>query len=76
MKKAIAAATVGLLLVSGQALAAGQAAGVSRVGDRVGASADGSSEFAGVPLIGILAAAGIIVATVAIVSGDDDSDSD
>jgi hypothetical protein len=76
MKKTIAAVTAGLLLVSGQAFAAGQTASVSRVGDRVGAQAGESSEFAGVPLVGILAAAGVIAAAVVIVSGDDDSESD
>ena len=75
MKKAIAAVTAGLLLVSGQALAAGQASSVSRVNDRVGAASEESSEFAGIPLIGILAGAGIIAAIVVIAS-DDDSESD
>ena len=76
MKKTIAAAAAGLLLVSGQALAAGQTNSAARVGDRVGAQAEDSSEFAGVPLIGILAIAGVIAAGVAIASGDDDSESD
>lgn len=76
MKKAIAAVTAGLLLVSGQALAAGQTTSVSRVGDRVGASADDASEFGGVPIIGIIAAVGILAAAVTIIAGDDDSDSD
>lgn len=75
MKKAAAAVTAGLLLVSGQALAAGQASHVSRVSDRVGAASDESSEFSGVPVIGLLAGAGIIAAIVVIAS-DDDSESD
>lgn len=74
MKKTIAAVTAGLLLVSGQALAAGQSS-VSRVGDRVGPQAGESSEFAGIPLIGILAAAGVLAAVVAVASNDD-SESD
>src|SRR3989344_3735325 len=74
MKKTIAAVTAGLLLVSGQALAAGQSS-VSRVGDRVGPQAGESSEFAGIPLIGILAAAGVLAAVVAVASADD-SESD
>ncbi|SFS51444.1 hypothetical protein [Brevundimonas viscosa] len=74
MKKTIAAVTAGLLLVSGQALAAGQSS-TARVGDRVGPQAGESSEFAGIPLIGILAAAGVIAAVVAVAS-DDDSESD
>jgi hypothetical protein len=76
MKKAIAAVTAGLLLVSGQALAAGQASSASRVGDRVGPRAEESSEFGGIPIIGLVAIAGVIAATVVIVAGDDDSDSD
>jgi len=75
MKKVLAAATAGLLLVSGQAIAAGQTSAVSRVGDRVGPVSGEAGEFAGIPLIGIIAAAGIIAAVVVIVS-DDDSESD
>jgi len=76
MKKTIAAVTAGLLLVAGQA-AASAATGqtTARVGDRVGAQSEASSEFAGVPLIGLLAVAGVIAATVVIAS-DDDSESD
>lgn len=74
MKKAIAAAAVGMLLVAGQAAAANNSATV-RVGDRVGASADAASEFAGVPLPVLLVGAAIIVAGV-VVATDDDSESD
>lgn len=74
MKKTIAAAAAGLLLVAGQAAAAGQTSTV-RVGDRIGAQAGDSSEFAGIPLVGIIAAAGVIAAAVAVAS-DDDSESD
>ena len=74
MKKTIAAVTAGLLLVSGQALAAGQTTG-ARVGDRVGPQAGESSEFAGIPLVGLIAAAGVIAAVVAGAS-DDESESD
>ena len=74
MKKTIAAVAAGLMLVSGQALAAGQPSTV-RVGDRVGPQAGESSEFAGIPLIGLLAIAGVIAATVVVIS-DDDSESD
>ena len=49
MKKTIAAITAGLLLVAGQAVAQNNSATV-RVGDRVGAEAGASSEFAGVPI--------------------------
>lgn len=74
MKKTIAAVTAGLLLVAGQAAAANNTAG-ARVGDRVGVSADESSEFAGVPLPVLLVGAAIIVAAVVVIS-DDDSESD
>jgi hypothetical protein len=75
MKRVIAAVTAGLLLVSGQALAANQANSVARVGDRVGARAEATSEFGGIPIVGLLAIAGVIAATIMVVSGDD-SDSD
>lgn len=74
MKKTIVAVTAGLLLIAGQAAAANNTAG-ARVGDRIGASADASSEFAGVPLPVLLVGAAIIVAAVVTIS-DDDSESD
>lgn len=74
MKKAIAAAAVGVLLVAGQAAAA-QNSAVARVGDRVGASAGEASEFAGIPLPVLLIGAAVIVAVV-VVASDDDSESD
>lgn len=73
MKKTLAAVAIGSLLVAGQAAATGQ--GVSRVEDRVGARAGESSEFAGIPAIGLLAIAGIIAVTILVVE-DDDSESD
>lgn len=74
MRKTIAAVSVGLLLVAGQAAAAGSNAS-ARVGDRVGASADASSEFAGVPLPVLLIGAAVLVGAV-VVASDDDSESD
>jgi hypothetical protein len=74
MKKAIAAAAVGVLLVAGQAAAANNTAAV-RVGDRVGAAAGESSEFAGVPLPVLIVGAGLLAAAV-VVASDDDGDSD
>jgi hypothetical protein len=74
MRKTIAAVTAGLLLVAGQAAAANDSA-VSRVGDRVGAQADASSEFAGVPLPVLLIGTAVIIATIIVIS-DDDSESD
>ncbi|MDQ8029227.1 hypothetical protein [Brevundimonas sp. GCM10030266] len=74
MRKTIAAVTAGLLLVAGQAAAANTSA-TARVGDRVGARADASSEFAGIPLPVLLIGTAVIVATV-VVASDDDSESD
>lgn len=74
MRKTIAAVTAGLLLVAGQAAAANTSA-AARVGDRVGARADASSEFAGIPLPVLLIGTAVIIATV-VVASDDDSESD
>ena len=74
MKKTIAAITAGLLLVAGQAVAQNNSATV-RVGDRVGAEADSSSEFAGVP-IAVLLLGGAVLVTLIVVATDDDSESD
>ena len=74
MKKAIAAVTAGLLLVAGQAAAANNSNTV-RVGDRIGAQAGESSEFAGVPLPAILLTVAAIAFVVVGVS-EDDSESD
>lgn len=74
MRKTIAAVTAGLLFVAGQAAAANNSA-VTRVGDRVGASSDASSEFAGVPIFVLLIGAAVLVATVAVAT-DDASESD
>ena len=75
MRKTVAAVTAGLLLVAGQAAAAGSNSAVARVGDRVGATTEASSEFAGIPLPVLLIGAAVIVATV-VVATDDDSESD
>lgn len=74
MRKTIAAVTAGLLLVAGQAAAANDSA-VARVGDRVGARADASSEFAGIPLPVLLIGTAVLIATVVVIS-EDDSESD
>ena len=70
MRKTIAAVTVGLLLVAGQAAAAGNSA-VARVGDRVGARADASSEFAGVPLPVIIIGSLVLIGTIVVATDDD-----
>lgn len=75
MRKTIAAVTAGLLLVAGQAAASGTSHVGARVGDRVGAAAGESSEFAGIPLPVLLIGAAVLVATV-VVATDDDSESD
>ena len=62
MKKIIAATTVGLLLVAGQAAATTQAA--ARVGDRVGATAGESSELAAIPLPLIFVGAAVLVGVI------------
>lgn len=73
MRKTIAAVTAGLLLVAGQAAAANNSA-VTRVGDRVGARADASSEFAGVPGWVVLIGAAVLITTI-VVATDDSSES-
>lgn len=74
MKKTIAAITAGLLLVAGQAVAQNNSATV-RVGDRIGAEAGDSSEFAGVP-IAVLLIGGAVLVGLIVVASDDDSESD
>jgi hypothetical protein len=72
MRKTIAAVTAGLLLVAGQAAAANTSA-VARVGDRVGASAEANSEFAGVPIFVLLIGAAVLVTTIVVASDDGES---
>ena len=75
MRKTIAAVTAGLLLIAGQAVAADSINSAARVGDRVGASADASEEFSGIPLPVLLIGTAVLVTTV-VVATDDDSESD
>lgn len=71
MRKTIAAVTVGLLLVAGQAAAANNSA-VARVGDRVGARmGSDSSEFAGIPLPVLLIGTAVIIGTIVVATEDD-----
>jgi len=70
MRKTITAVTVGLLLVAGQAAAANNSA-VVRVGDRVGARADASSEFTGVPIAVLLIGAAVLIGVITVASQDD-----
>ncbi len=70
MRKTIAAVTVGLLLVAGQAAATGNSA-VARVGDRVGARADASSEFSGIPLPVFVIGSLVLISTIVVATDDD-----
>lgn len=72
MRKTIAAVTAGLLLVAGQAAAANTSA-VARVGDRVGATAESNSEFAGIPIFVLLIGAAVVVGAVVVASDDGES---
>jgi hypothetical protein len=74
MRKIVAAVTAGILLVAGQAAAA-NTSNVARVGDRIGATSEEASEFAGVPVFVLLIGAAVLVTTV-VVATDDDSESD
>jgi hypothetical protein len=73
MRKTIAAVTAGLLLVAGQAAAANDSA--ARVGDRVGARADDSSEFQsnpffGMPLPVLIIGTAVIIGAITVASND------
>lgn len=68
MRKMIAAVSVGLLLVAGQAAAAGSNPATVRVGDRVGSSASGGDDLFGIPTLTLVMAAvigGFVIATLA-----------
>lgn len=74
MRKAVAAITAGLLLVAGQAAAAGSNSAVARVGDRVGAQAGEADELLGVPIAVILIGGAVLIATITVIADDGDSD--
>ncbi|MEH6697602.1 MAG: hypothetical protein V7672_02775 [Brevundimonas sp.] len=71
MRKTIAAASVGLLLIAGQAVAANNNSAVTRVGDRVGASADAANEFVGIPLPVLLIGAAVLAGVITVASDED-----
>ena len=82
MRKMIAAVSVGLLLVAGQAVAAGSNGAVARVSDRVavemGATSSWNYDDEGgywPPFVPMIIGIGAIAAFVSL-SGDDASDSD
>lgn len=74
MRKMIAAVTAGVLLVAGQAAAAGSNSAVSRVGDRVGARQGDAEQFLGIPIGVILIGSAVLLTTIAVVSDNGDSD--
>jgi hypothetical protein len=71
MRKAIAAASVGLLLIAGQAVAAGNNSAVERVGDRVGARAEAANDFMGIPLPVVLIGTAVLIGVITVASEDD-----
>lgn len=73
MKKTIAAVVAGTLLVATQAFATTQAA--PRVGDRLGAVAGESEEFAGIPA-GLIFVAVAVAAVAGLSAVSDNADSD
>lgn len=74
MRKAVAAVTVGLLLVAGQAAAAGSNSAVARIGDRVGARSGDSEQLLGIPLGVLLIGGAVIIAAATVVADDGESD--
>lgn len=74
MRRAVAAVTVGLLLVAGQAAAAGSNSAVARIGDRVGARSGESEQLLGVPLAVLLIGGAVLIATIKVVADDGESD--
>lgn len=74
MRKAIAAITAGVLLVAGQAAAAGSNSAVSRVGDRVGARSGQAEELLGIPLGVLLIGGAVLIATITVIADDGESD--
>lgn len=74
MKKTITAVLVGGLLVATQAMASTQVS--ARVGDRVGAQAGTSSEFAGGVSAGLIFLAVTVASFALITQVNDDSESD
>ncbi len=75
MRKTVAAVTAGLLLVAGQAAAAGSNSAISRVGDRVGARAGDAEQLLGDAPLGVVMIGGaVFIAAVIVFTDDGDSD--
>lgn len=70
MRKAVAAVAVGLLLVAGQAAAAGSNSAVARVGDRVGGRTGDAEQFMSIPISVLLIGGAVIVTAASIVADD------
>jgi len=74
MRKTIIAITTGLLLVAGQAAAAGSNSAVTRVGDRVGARSGEAEQLLGVPVGVLLIGGAVLITTIVVATDDGDSD--
>ena len=74
MRKAVAAVTVGLLLVAGQAAATGSNSAVARVGDRVGSRTSDAEQLLGIPLAVLIIGGAVLLATFKVVSDNGESD--
>lgn len=74
MRKAVAAVTVGLLLVAGQAAAAGSNSAVGRIGDRVGARSGEAEELLGIPVGVLIIGGAVLVTAITVVADDGESD--
>lgn len=74
MRKAVAAVTVGLLLVAGQAAAAGSNSAVARIGDRVGARSGEAEQLLGIPLGVVIIGGAVVIAAATVVADDGESD--
>ena len=74
MRKAVAAVTVGLLLVAGQAAATGSNSAVARVGDRVGGRTGDAEQFLGVPIGVLLIGGAVLIATASVIADNGESD--
>ncbi|MFN4091463.1 MAG: hypothetical protein ACK4FG_01040 [Brevundimonas sp.] len=74
MRKTIIAISAGLMLIAGQAAAAGSNSAVARVGDRVGGRTGDAEQFFGAPVSVLVIGGAVLVATLVVASDDGDSD--
>jgi len=82
MRKAVAATTVGLLLVAGQAAAAGSNIAATRVGDRLGARTTAALQseeglgamFGGIPAGVVIIGGVVLIAGISVLADSGDSD--